>query len=39
MPKSDLEDRQVKLLEILAATAIFSIVGIVLYMIFQYKPS
>ena len=38
MPKPNLE-RQITVLEVLAAAAIFSIVGIVLYMIFRYKPS
>ncbi len=32
------EERQVLLLEILAASAIFTIVAIVLYMVFSYKP-
>ena len=39
MPKPNLEERQITVLEVLAAAAIFSIVGIVLYMIFRYKPS
>jgi hypothetical protein len=38
MRKLTLEDRQVLLLELLAASAIFCIVGIVLYMVFSYQP-
>ena len=33
------EDRQILLLEWLAATSIFGIVAIVLYMVFQFKPA
>jgi hypothetical protein len=36
--KSDLEDRRVIVLEFLAATAIFSIIALVLYMVFSYRP-
>ncbi len=39
MSKPVSEDRKVVLLELLAASAIFSIVGIVLYMVFSYKPA
>jgi hypothetical protein len=37
--KPDLEDRRVILLEFLAATAIFSIIALVLYMVFSYRPA
>lgn len=37
MPKAT-DDRSVMLLEMLAAGAILSIVGIVLYMVFSYRP-
>ena len=36
--KPDQEERKVILLEFLAASAIFSIVALVLYMVFTYKP-
>jgi len=32
-------DRQIVLLEWLAATSIFAIVAIVLYMVFEYRPA
>jgi hypothetical protein len=35
----DPEERKVILLEFLAASAIFLIVAIVLYMVFTYKPA
>jgi len=37
--KSDLEERRVVLLEFVAATAIFSIIALVLYMVFTYRPA
>ncbi len=37
--KPDLEERKVILLEFVAATAIFSIVALVLYMVFTYRPA
>ena len=37
--KSDLEEKKVIYLELLAASAIFSIVALVLYMIFSYRPA
>ncbi len=33
------EEQQILLLEILAASSIFCIVAIVLYMVFQFKPA
>jgi hypothetical protein len=36
--KSDLGDRRVIVLAFLAATAIFSIIALVLYMVFSYRP-
>jgi len=33
------DDRRVAFLEVAAAAAIFSIVVVVLYMVFTYKPS
>ena len=36
---SDSEQRQVVLLEFVAAAAIFSIVALVLYMVFTYRPA
>ena len=36
---SDPEQRRVILLEFVAASAIFSIVALVLYMVFTYRPS
>jgi hypothetical protein len=38
MAKADPEGRKVVLLECLAASAIFAITAIVLYMVFSYKP-
>lgn len=38
MAKQNLEERRVIVLEFVAASAIFSIVAIVLYMVFSYKP-
>ena len=35
----DPEQRRVILLEFVAASAIFSIVALVLYMVFTYRPS
>ena len=37
--KPYLEERRVILLEFLAATAIFSILALVLYMVFSYRPA
>src|SRR5436189_226651 len=37
MRASNREERQILLLEVLAASSIFCIVAIVLYMVFQYK--
>ena len=39
MPRSALDDRKVILLESIAATAIFTIIFIVLYMVFSYRPA
>lgn len=39
MSKPDLEDRKVLVLECVAATAIFAIVAVVLYMVFSYRPA
>lgn len=39
MPKPELEDRKVMVLEFVAASAIFTIVAIVLYMVFSYRPA
>lgn len=36
--KPDTEERKILLLEFVAASAIFTIVAIVLYMVFSYKP-
>lgn len=36
--KPDAEERKILLLEFVAASAIFTIVAIVLYMVFSYKP-
>ena len=36
--KPDPEERRVIYLEVVAASAIFSIVAVVLYMVFAYKP-
>ena len=38
MPRPELEDRKVLVLECVAATAIFAIVALVLYMVFSYRP-
>ena len=38
MAVTNSEDRGVLLVEWLAATAVFCIVGAVLYMVFAYKP-
>jgi hypothetical protein len=38
MAKPGPESRQILLVEYLAASAIFCIVAIVLYMVFAYKP-
>jgi hypothetical protein len=37
MPKPELEDRKVLVLECVAASAIFTIVAVVLYMVFSYS--
>jgi hypothetical protein len=37
--KPDTEEQKVLLLEFVAASAIFVIVAIVLYMVFGYKPA
>jgi len=39
MPKPELEDRKVLMLECIAASAIFTIVAVVLYMVFTYRPA
>jgi hypothetical protein len=39
MAKQDLEDRKVLLLEVVAASAIFSIFAVILYMVFSYRPA
>ncbi len=39
MRTSNREERQILLLEVLAASSIFCIVAIVFYMVFQYKPA
>jgi hypothetical protein len=36
--KPEPEERRVIVLELLAATAIFSIVALVLFMVFSYRP-
>jgi len=36
---ADKDDRRLAFLEVIAAVAIFSIVVVVLYMVFSYKPS
>jgi hypothetical protein len=38
MAKADPERRKILLLECLAASAIFAIAAVVLYMVFSYKP-
>ncbi len=37
--KTDPEERKIIFLEFVAASAIFSIVALVLYMVFTYKPT
>lgn len=37
--KPDLEERRVIVLEFVAATAILSIIALVLYMVFSYRPA
>lgn len=37
--KPDLEEKRVVVLEFLAASAILSIIALVLYMVFSYKPA
>jgi len=39
MRSSSHEERRILVLEVLAASSIFCIVAIVLYMVFQYKPA
>ncbi len=39
MSKPELEDRKVLVLECVAATAICTIVAVVLYMIFSFRPA
>ena len=36
---TDLDDRKVVWLEFIAASAIFAIIALVLYMVFSYRPS
>jgi hypothetical protein len=36
---SDREEKQILWLEVLAASSIFCVIAIVLYMVFQYKPA
>ncbi len=36
---SDLDERKIIWLEFIAATAIFSIIALVLYMVFSYRPA
>lgn len=38
MPKPVPEERKVVVLECVAASAIFTIVAVVLYMVFTYRP-
>jgi len=38
MAKPDLEERKILFLEAIAASAIFAIFAVVLYMVFSYKP-
>lgn len=38
MPKPESDERRVVVLEFIAASAIFTIFAIVLYMVFSYKP-
>ncbi len=37
--KPDLDDRKVILLEFVAASTIFFIIALVLYMVFTYRPA
>jgi hypothetical protein len=37
--KPEVEEKKVIVLEFLAASAIFSIIALVLYMVFSYRPS
>ena len=37
--KPDLEEKRVVVLEFVAASAILSIIALVLYMVFSYKPA
>jgi len=37
--KPDLDDRRVIFLEFVAATTIFAIIALVLYMVFTYRPA
>jgi hypothetical protein len=37
--RPELEERRVIVLEFVAASAIFSIVALVLYMVFSYRPA
>jgi hypothetical protein len=39
MAKPELDDRKVLVLECIAASAIFVIVAVVLYMVFSYRPA
>ncbi len=39
MPRPEFADRKIFLLECVAASAIFTIVAIVLYMVFSYRPA
>ena len=39
MPEPEKEDRRILALECVAATAIFTIVAVVLYMVFSYRPA
>ena len=39
MPHSGREARRVVYLELIAACAIFTIIAIVLYMVFMYRPA
>ena len=39
VPKPELKDRSVLVLEFVAASTVFTIVAVVLYMVFTYRPS
>jgi len=39
MPKPESEERSVVVLEFVAASAIFTIFAVVLYMVFSYRPA